>query len=364
VIEIVCFTGRSGLTDYAVSLARSLVAITPCRLVTADSLEPRFAGLGFEVLRPFRRSRHVPLDILRFAWGVLRRRPDWLLLQGPLKWPLLDALVVRALRMSGRRCAVTVHDVLPHYPRPWSRATFGFYYRSFDRLVAHSQAARAGLAGLGVRAPVLVVPHGRYDLFCLTGIGRAEARQALGGIEPGRCLVLFFGHVDARKGVFELLALARQLQAEPRFQFLIAGAPALSAADETRFRRELAALGHLRLDEGRVPFEAVERYFSACDIVLLPYLEGTTSGVLKLALVFGRPVVATAVGDVPEQLPAGGGLCVPLGPQLVDGLAAALRTVAADPARFEAAVARADDAQQWPAIAARIQAFLNEGLDA
>ena len=53
----------------------------------------------------------------------------------------------------------------------------------------------------------------------------------------------------------------------------------------------------------RIDFQDVEKYFSAADIIALPYLEGTTSGVLKLALAFGKPVVATNVGDFQSKYP-------------------------------------------------------------
>lgn len=359
-LEIVCFTGNSGLTDYAVSLARAWGQ--DARLVTAQSLAPRFRTLGFEVLTPFRRSRHYPLDVLRFATGVLKRRPAMMLWQGPLKFPVLDGLLARLLRAAGVRCAVTVHDVLPHYPRPWSPWTYGFYYRSFERVVTHSQAALAGLRGLGVSAPILVVPHGVYDLFRLDAPTRAQARARVPGLadHEERCIVLFFGHLESRKGLFELLEVAALLREDRRVLFLIAGGESLSAAESARLRTQAATLPNVLLLAQRVPFEAVENLFCAADIVALPYQEGTTSGVLKLAMAFCRPVVASAVGDLPEQIQAPMGRCVPLGEGFVQRYADALLHVAADPARFLQGMETAAAAAQWPRIAQEIAVFLQE----
>ena len=102
-IEIVCFTGDSGLTDYSVSLGRALARLATVSLVTAASLPARFDHFGFVVRRLFRRSRHYPIDIWRFLFHVLRTRPDWLVFQGPLKFAFVDGLVVRLLRLSGLR---------------------------------------------------------------------------------------------------------------------------------------------------------------------------------------------------------------------------------------------------------------------
>lgn len=357
-IEVVCFTGTSGLTDYAVSLARALG--NRSRLVTSSLLPSRFRQLGIEVVTPFRRSRQYPVDMLRFGHGVLQRRPEWMLWQGPLKLPLVDGLVARYLRWRGVRCAVTVHDVLPHYPRPWSRATFGFYYRSFERVIVHSQAALKGVRDLGVHAPAMVVPHGVYDLFCLTNVAGSQARLQVPGLLPGRVVVLFFGHLETRKGLFEFLEAARLLRGDPRFQFLISGASSLSVADSARLQEHATLAGNVVLHTRRIPFEEVELHFGGSDIVALPYLEGTTSGVLKMAIAFGKPVVASAVGDLPEEIPVNAGLCVPLGPDFSARFAAALTQVADEIGRWREGMAVVGARLQWPVIAGQIEAFLNE----
>lgn len=360
-LEIICFTGNSGLTDYSVSLARAVGA--RARLVTAQSLAERFRKLGFAVETPFRRSRHFPLDVLRFAIGLLRRRPEWTLWQGPLKIALLDGLLVRALRLAGLRCAITIHDVLPHDPRPWSRWTFGYYYRSFERVIVHSNAALDGARALGVRAPALVVPHGVYDLFCLSGLDRAAARARIPGLSSlpaDTPVALFFGHLESRKGLFELLTVARRMhEAGSPLRFLISGAPSLSAAEQQRLAQECASLPSVLLQAQRIPFEEVEWHFAASDLVLLPYQEGTTSGVLKLAIAFQRPVLASAVGDLPEEIPISAGLTVPLGADFVSRFTDALQQMLADPQRWAVGMAAAGDRLQWPVIAASVEAFLD-----
>lgn len=360
-IEVVCFTGDSGLADYTVSLARALVGAVRARVVTARSLPYHFGAMGFEVDRVFRRSRHYPIDILRFLYGVLKRRPDWVMLQGPLKFPLIDAIVVRLFRALGIRCAVTVHDVLPHYPKPWSRAEFGFYYRSFSRVVAHSDAAANGLREMQVNCDVLVVPHGIYDIFDITGVSRDAARAAIGGISPDDTVVLFFGHLEPRKGLMEFLKVAKSMvETAPATKFLIAGASSLAShgADAVRQLETARALPNVIIHDRRIPFAGVENYFAATDIVALPYKEGTTSGVLKLALAFGKPVVATRVGDFPEQLPQGAGELFDPGEDLAGGLERALRSVSIDLPTYSAAMTAARGSAQWHDIADRIISYL------
>lgn len=359
-IEVVSFTGDSGLADYAVSLARALARSAKSTVVTAQSLPARFDAMGFAVERVFRRSRHYPVDIVRFFVGVLRRRPDWVLLQGPLKFPLIDALIIRALGALGIRLAITVHDVLPHYPRAWSKAEYGFYYRSFKRVVVHSEAALAGVRALGIKGDILVVPHGVYDIFDLTGVSRYEARQRVGQLHAEDFVVLFFGHLEPRKGLLEFLEAANMLKDRTDIKFVLAGGSSLGNHDPMYAKRlELARLmPNVIVHDRRIAFEDVENYFAASDVVALPYLEGTTSGVLKLALAFGKPVVATGVGDFPEQVPSGAGLIIDNNAALVQSLCNALETIKDNQIAFTNAMAAAGKNAQWPDIASRVTAYL------
>jgi glycosyltransferase involved in cell wall biosynthesis len=359
-IAIVCFTGDSGLTDYSVSLARSIVEKTPIFLVTGASLSPAFRSLGFEVVTPFRRSRWYPIDIVRFGVWCVRQRPAAISFQAHLKVPVLDGLLVMLLRRLGIRCVLTVHDVLPHHPRNWSPAEFSWFYRRFDRLVVHSDAAKAAVKALGVVAPIMVVPHGVYDLFKRNVPAKVDARGLIGLPSDNVFTVLFFGHLDVRKGLVPLLKAAQVMLATQQVRFVLAGKN--DVANTGSEAAQLMALarrsGNVHVHDQRVPFEQVENYFCAADLVLLPYLEGTTSGVLKLALAFGVPVVATRVGDFPEQLPEGAGILVSPDGDLVARLVDAIALVRQSQDVYAQAMARAATTCAWADIANSYQNFL------
>lgn len=358
-VDIVCFTGNSGLTDYSVSLARALQPLCATTLITSEQITGAFRQYGFPVLTPFRRSRHFFLDIFKFVRLMWQRRPDWVIFQGPLKFPLFDALVVYLLRMIGIRALITVHDVLPHYPRWWSRYEYGFYYRAFDRVIVHSPAAREGCQQLGIRAPMLTVPHGVYDLFNLNQLTREKAIARLPGVRNSDLNVLFFGHLEPRKGFIAYLQAAQQMVNEPGIRFLIAGAAATGTNVEYARGLEWArGADNVVLADRRIPFEEVECFFAACDVVALPYLEGTTSGVLKLALAFGKPVIITRVGDLPSEMPEGAGLIIEPDAELVTSLCAAIRELKQAPDRYCQAMQQAAGRAQWPDIARQVRDFL------
>ena len=57
--------------------------------------------------------------------------------------------------------------------------------------------------------------------------------------------------------------------------------------------------------EGFVPGDMTAAFFQRASLVALPYLSASTSGILMTAYVFGKPVVATRVGCLPEYVDEG-----------------------------------------------------------
>jgi glycosyltransferase involved in cell wall biosynthesis len=61
----------------------------------------------------------------------------------------------------------------------------------------------------------------------------------------------------------------------------------------------------VRLVDGFIPDEQVESYFVAADLVVLPYISATQSGIVQIAFNYERPVVTTNVGGLPEVVADG-----------------------------------------------------------
>lgn len=361
-IANVCFTGRSGLTDYTLSLARALAAHCKSTIVTARDYAYPNVHFDGEVVRPFRRSRHYPLDLLRFFLWSIRTKPDVVLFQGPLKLPVIDGMIARLLRRTRIRVATTVHDVLPHYPTVFSPLLFRYFYRSFDRIIVHSTAASDQLRALGATAPMLVVPHGVYDIYRLTGLSQQSARHRHQSLDEKDFVLLFFGHVDERKGIGELLKCLARPDLPSKLRLIIAGRCEITnSSTQLRFH-EAKADPRLIVIDRRIAFEEVESLFVACDAVVLPYLEGTTSGVLKLALAFAKPVIATDVGDIPETVTPDAGIVISHR-TIQEDLPNAIWDMQKNYDSYQENWSAKAANYEWPSIATAYYEFLSDGLD-
>lgn len=125
--------------------------------------------------------------------------------------------------------------------------------------------------------------------------------------EPGT--VLFFGEARPHKGLQYLV------QAGPLITRRVAHARILIASRGEELRRcELMIQDRSKYEihDGFVPGSAMAAFFQRASVVTLPYLSASTSGILLTAYVFGKPVVATRVGCLPELVEDGvTGLLVP-----------------------------------------------------
>ena len=150
---------------------------------------------------------------------------------------------------------------------------------------------------------------------------RQAARRAL-GLEVGCRLILFVGWLARHKGIEELMRAFTSLA--PYYQGL-----KLACIGDGVLKQRLDT-GRVRernvLFPGRCTSPEVSLWMAAADVVCLPsYAEGCPNVVLE-ALASGRPIVASAVGGIPEVVNERNAILVPPRdvPRLTQALAAAL----------------------------------------
>jgi glycosyltransferase involved in cell wall biosynthesis len=170
-----------------------------------------------------------------------------------------------------------------------------------DGYVVHSEADRA-LVETSYHVPhdkVMVIPHGLYDQYPI--LERRNAREKLGIAEEH--VILFFGLLRPYKGVKNLIEAFDSLPTEllRSTRLLIVGEAwedkdSLACAEKSPNREKITIVNRY-IGDDEVPV-----YFSASDIVALPYTRASQSGVAHIAMAFGLPIIATKVGGLEEGL--------------------------------------------------------------
>jgi len=235
--------------------------------------------------------------------------------------------------------------------------------RITDRLITISPALRDELAGVYRVAPAqkfAVVPLG-LELAPYAaaprGLGTLRAAHL---IPPSAPLIGIVGRIVPIKNHALFLEMAgRVLQAQPDAYFVIVGdgedrAAIEAQADRLGLRKRVVFTGWM---QDLVPV------FSDLDLLALSSdNEGTPTAIMQ-ALAAGVPVVATAVGGVPDLLRHGGwGRLVPPGDAgaLAEAVLDALRDSAPDPAIRTATLAEYDAERLAEALAGLYRALLTE----
>lgn len=122
------------------------------------------------------------------------------------------------------------------------------------------------------------------------------------GIDPDRPIVMWIGRVTAQKGVGHLLDAAAWI--EPAAQLVLcAGAPDTPAiGDEMRDRAAALAesRGGVHWIEEMLPRSEAVQLFSHADVFVCPSVYEPFGLINLEAMACGVPVVATAVGGIPE----------------------------------------------------------------
>jgi len=299
-------------------------------------------------------------SLVRLLLRIARHRPDIVHWQFT-ELPVADLLAMVAIRVLHIRQVYTAHELLPWTARAHHRGVFALLYRVVDAVIVHSEEQRAEL----VRrfhvpaARIHVAPLGDYALFATPELPQPDARARL-ALDHDAPVALFFGTIRPSKGLEVLLdAWALVAQALPHAVLLVAGKP-FKGLDTDRLTGQIGRLGigtSVRTRFEQVSPADTNTYYRAADVVILPYHEIGTSGVLRYAYDSVRPVIATAVGEHPAHVVEGQtGRLVPPGDSVA--LAAALVEALGERERLrsmgEAARAYAEANFTWLAAARQL----------
>jgi len=281
------------------------------------------------------RSRRGFGAALRARRGVRRFGPDVVHLQAGIgNAPRL----VYASGARPRRFALTVHDPVRHPGEDVSRAaTLGnrALIRTAGLIFVHATALRDELAEVArPRAPIVVVPH---------GVDPGEAPQPL----PEHPSILFFGRLGYYKGVDVLLdSMSTVWEKLPQATLTIAGAGELEDHPALADSRVSVHVEH-------IPDDRVPELFAAAGCVALPYRQASQSGVGSLAKRYGRPLVVSDVGGLPELVSDGSGVAVPVedSAALAESLVGILEDRALAERLGQAGSGTAESGSDWQSVA-------------
>lgn len=136
---------------------------------------------------------------------------------------------------------------------------------------------------------IVVIPHAAYTGVYGPAMARTDARADIAA--PAQDVgVLFFGQIRPYKGLEQLLdAMRAAARRDPALRLLLAGRP-VAGGEEVVAGLDRTAVPSTEavrfIEDAEVP-----AWFSAADVLVLPYRRILNSGTMHLAAAFGVPVI-------------------------------------------------------------------------
>jgi len=249
------------------------------------------------LMKPFHYS--TPMNFLKFIWlrskGYKIIHIHWVYI---FPFTILMKFSILFAKLLGFKIVWTVHNVLPHNYKQKDIGKTRWFFNNVDyKLINYKSNINKIKSDLKINTgkKYKIIYHPIFNSYPNT-ISKEDARKKL-NLPMDKKILLCFGMIRSYKGMDLFAECFKYLNND--YIGLIVG--------ESRNKELLKkledyqeSLDNLKIIPKRIENEKVQLYFNACDVVVLPYYEITTSGVVLLAYSFGKPVITTCVGGLPE----------------------------------------------------------------
>lgn len=305
---------HGGFHYYTESLAAGVAAAGASVTLYTLRMDGRSEPRGFEIEEPFfdlygatptwQRALRFMSGLCKAMWSA-RKRGIQLVHIHTFHYDAREVLSALAIKMSGFKLAVTIHDV-DSFGKQKGRSGRSVILKIADAIIVHNNFSREALIQSGevsrVEA-VSVIPHGHYIQMYPEMPSREASRDRL-RLPVDRFVILFFGNPRSEKGL-DLLLEALQIVKDDRVLLLVAGKiPAKQLSDLREVEKAFG--GTLRIDAGHVSDAMAEHYYRASDAIVVPYRRIYESGVAIMAMSFSRALIYSDLPPLVESIADGG----------------------------------------------------------
>ena len=295
------------------------------RGVLASIPEKEFINTSDDAIEVFHPRHLVIPKFGRSLYGLLLSIPLFLLVRRLRKKCDVDALfaawadpdgVATALvsKLIGKPFIIKVlgSDINELLDNRFRRRAIRYALKSANKVIAVSNPLKQKVVEMGIPECKIEVHPNAVDMRKFCPVDKISTREKL-GLPLDRPVILFVGNLVPVKGLNYLLEAFQNLISSENGKM-----PILLIVGDGSQKKELQSMAqNYQILEhvffvGAKPHGDIPLWMNACDIFCLPSLNEGMPNVILEALACGKPVVASAVGGIPEMLThSENGLLVP-----------------------------------------------------
>lgn len=254
-----------------------------------------------------------PLSWIKTAHYINSIKPDVIIFQywHPFFALAFSSIARRIKRYSNSKIIVNCNNIFPHEKMQFGNSLSRNFFKYVDHFIVMADSVKKDLLSIKPNANYIELMHPVYDVFGKRA-SKDKAKNYL-GINSKR-IILFFGLIRDYKGLDLLIQASKDLKNKLKdFKIVVAGECYGSKNQYLDLAKRLDVEDCFSFNFNFIKNEDVSNYFSAADVVVLPYRSATQSGVVPIAYHFNRPVISTDVGGLKEYIvhKKSGFLCKP-----------------------------------------------------
>ncbi len=243
-----------------------------------------------------------PFSWIKAGRLIKRKNPDLLILVHwmPFFGPCLGT-ISRAAGKDIKKISIC-HNIIPHENKPGDKVFTRWFLNSVDNYILLSKAVMNDLLSLKKNVNYSLLFHPVYNTYGEL-VKKEEARKEID--VTAKNVLLFFGLIRDYKGLDVLIRAAALLKVKLEFTLIVAGEFYSKKEKYISLAQNLKISDRIIFHDKYIPDEEVRYYFSASDVVVLPYKSATQSGIAGIAQNFNKPVIASDAGGLAEEIEGG-----------------------------------------------------------
>lgn len=326
----ICVVGSSkrffsGLSAYTICLANALSIGNEVSVILLRNLLPKFLYPGKRHVGREDYSLYFTPEVKAYDGMDWNSPPSWLRAYRFLKqekprviimqwWTSSVAHMQLLLALANRlkiraKMILEMHEIIDPLEESilpiklYSRIMGRLLMKKVDAFVVHSGIVKKQVIEIYhlSKDRVFIIPHGRYDTY-YQDYDKQVAKDELGIKEE--FTILYFGMIRKYKGVPYLVEAFNKLPHDiaQHSRLVIAGE---DWGDETSLGDLINLSPHkeqITYKPQFVPDDMIPKYFSAADVIVLPYIRTSGSGVANIALAYGKPIITSDLETMRECL--------------------------------------------------------------
>ncbi|MBD3164866.1 glycosyltransferase [Candidatus Woesearchaeota archaeon] len=245
-----------------------------------------------------------PITWIKAFLVIKKKGPNLIIFHwvSPFHAPIFAFICFLTKYFTKTKILLICHNVFPHERSLFDKILTKSVFYNSDFFMVHSKEDLRNLKRLKNNAKSKLGFHATYSIFDIEKYDISKLKKNMG---LRNRVILFFGFVRQYKGLRYLIESMPLILRELQLDLLIVGEFWDSKEEYINMINSRGIQNYVKIIDKYVPNEDIGKYFSVSDLVVLPYLSATQSGVIQIAFGMGKPVVTTNVGGLSEVVASG-----------------------------------------------------------